>query len=226
MNITIADEIVQLLPERAVFWPRQRALFVADLHAGKAAAFRAHGLAVPEGNLADDLNRLTQVIAQVGAQRVFILGDLLHAAQGMTAQVIAQVAAWRRNHADCQFIVVRGNHDRRAGDLPPEWGMDCVDEPCLEAPFVLRHAPGPSKDGYALAGHLHPAVMLRGRGKLRARLPCFVVSSQQMILPAFGGFTGMALIRPQAGERIYAIADQTVILINDQATRTRNDCNP
>jgi len=78
----------------------------------------------------------------------------------------------------------------------------------------MRHAPGPSADGYTLAGHLHPAVALRGRGKLRARLPCFVVSPRQMILPAFGGFTGAAVIRPGAGERIYAIADQAVILIN------------
>jgi DNA ligase-associated metallophosphoesterase len=215
MEITVAGEVVRLLPERAMFWPRQRALFVADLHVGKAAAFRAAGLAVPEGHLADDLSRLAQAIARVGAQRVIFLGDLLHAAQGVTAQVIAQVAAWRRSHADCQFLVVRGNHDRRAGDPPPEWAMECADEPYCEGPFVLRHAPGLSDDGYVLAGHLHPAVSLRGRGKLRARLPCFVVSPRQMILPAFGGFTGTAVIRPGAGERIYAIADQAVIPIND-----------
>jgi len=214
MNIVVVGETLQLLAERAVFWPRRRALFIADLHIGKTAAFRAFGLAVPEGGLADDLCRLTQVIARVGAQRVIFLGDLLHAAQGVTAQVIAQVAAWRRGHADCQFIVVRGNHDRRAGDPPPEWAMECADEPYGEGPFVLRHAPGLSDDGYVLAGHLHPAVALRGRGKLRARLPCFVVGSRQMILPAFGGFTGAALIRPQAGEHIYAIADQSVIPIN------------
>ena len=133
----------------------------------------------------------------------------------MTTHVIAQVAAWRRSHAERQFIVVRGNHDRRAGDPPPEWEMRCANEPFLEAPFVLRHAPGASNDGYALAGHLHPAVRLRGRGGLRARLPCFVVGPRQMILPAFGGFTGATLIRPQAGERIYAIADHAVIPIND-----------
>jgi DNA ligase-associated metallophosphoesterase len=214
MDVVIAGEPVRLLPERAAFWPRQRVLFVADLHMGKAAAFRASGLGVPEGDLADDLRRLTQAIARVGARRVIFLGDLLHAAQGVTAQVIAQVAAWRRSHADCQFLVVRGNHDRRAGDPPPEWEMDCADEPHLEAPFVLRHAPSPADDGYVLAGHLHPAVRLRGRGGLSARLPCFVVGPQQMILPAFGGFTGAALVRPQAGERIYAIADQAVIPIN------------
>ena len=214
MEITVAGEVVRLLPERAMFWPRQRALFVADLHVGKAAAFRAAGLAVPEGHLADDLSRLAQAIARVGARQVIFLGDLLHAAQGVTAQVIAQVAAWRRSHADCQFLVVRGNHDRRAGDPPPEWGVDCLDEPHGEAPFVLRHAPSPADDGYVLAGHLHPAVRLRGRGGLSARLPCFVVGPQQMILPAFGGFTGAALVRPQAGERIYAIADQAVIPVN------------
>jgi Predicted ICC-like phosphoesterases len=82
MDVVIAGEPVRLLPERAAFWPRQRVLFVADLHMGKAAAFRASGLGVPEGHLADDLSRLSQAIARVGARQVIFLGDLLHAAQG------------------------------------------------------------------------------------------------------------------------------------------------
>ena len=44
---TLAGEAVELLPERALHWIRERTLFVADVHLGKAAAFRAGGVPVP-----------------------------------------------------------------------------------------------------------------------------------------------------------------------------------
>ena len=45
--IQCAGETVWLLPERALWWPAQRMLMVADAHFGKAATFRARG--VPAG---------------------------------------------------------------------------------------------------------------------------------------------------------------------------------
>ncbi len=66
-------------------------------------------------------------------------------------------------------------------------------------------------EGYRLAGHLHPAVRLWGRGGASVRLPCFRIGASQMVLPAFGDFTGGATIVRTAGERIFAIAPPTVI---------------
>ena len=37
-------------------------------------------------------------------------------------------------------------------------------------------------------------------------LPCFVLGHRRAILPAFGGFTGLALVAPARGDRIVAIA--------------------
>jgi uncharacterized protein len=54
---------------------------------------------------------------------------------------------------------------------------------------------------------VHPGVLLSSRaGGDRARLPCFVLGRRRAILPAFGGFTGLALVTPAPGERIVAIA--------------------
>ena len=41
-----------------------------------------------------------------------------------------------------------------------------------------------------LGGHLHPACRIHGRGRDSLRLPCFVSDGRQVILPAFGEFTG------------------------------------
>jgi DNA ligase-associated metallophosphoesterase len=213
LTITLHNEILILMPERAAFWPAQRALFVADVHVGKAAAFRALSVAVPEGNLADDLTRLSCAIERMDAERVVLLGDVLHAKHGRADHVMQQVAGWRATYSRRQFMIVRGNHDVRAGDPPADWRMECVDAPAMLAPFVLCHEPCESDAGTVLCGHVHPAFRLWGRGGMSATLPCFVIGARRMMLPAFGSFTGNALVKPADGERIAVIADDEVIAI-------------
>lgn len=209
--VQAAGESLVLMPERAVYWPRRHTLFVADVHFGKAAAFRAHAVPMPEGSMRDDLARLTHAIERVDAQRIILLGDVLHAAHGRAEEIMAQVAAWRAAHAHRQCWVVRGNHDRHAGDPPADWRMACVDEPQVEGPFIMRHIPALSDEGYVLAGHCHPVVHVRGRGKLHARLPCFVVGLRRLLLPAFAGLTGGGSFAREAGDRIFGIAEGEVI---------------
>ena len=107
-------------------------------------------------------------------------------------------------------MLVRGNHDRHAGDPPCETGVVCVEAPWLEAPFVLAHHPAASGHGFVLAGHLHPGIRLAGQGRQRERLPCFWFSQSVGVLPAFGRFTGLANVEPAAGDRVFAIAGDEV----------------
>lgn len=211
--IKIHNEAIVLMPERAAFWPARHVLFVADVHVGKTAAFRAMSVPAPEGNLADDLARLSCAIARTDAERVVLLGDVLHAKHGRADHVLQQVAGWRAIHSRRQFLIVRGNHDVRAGDPPDDWRMACVDAPAMLAPFVLCHEPSDSEAGYVLCGHVHPAFRLSGKGGMSATLPCFAVGARRMVLPAFGSFTGNAIIKPANDERIAVIADDEVIAI-------------
>lgn len=213
LPITVAGEQLLLMPERAVAWPRAGALLVADPHLGKAAAFRAAAIAVPEAITADDLARLDRAIARSGAARLVVLGDLLHARASRAPAVSAAVTAWRARHGGLEVLLVRGNHDLGAGDPPAEWGMACVDEPHTWAPFALCHRPDTAATGYVLAGHLHPAVALTGAGRQRERLPCFLVGPRAAVLPAFGGFTGAATVRPGPGERAYVVAGESVVAV-------------
>ena len=158
----LAGETVTLLPERALYWPRQATLFVADLHWGKAAAFRAAGVPLPGGSTSADLDRLSGCVERSGARRLALLGDLIHARAGRAEATLAAIGAWRERHTALEVLLVRGNHDRHAGDPPAAWNIETVDAPHLEAPFVLRHHPEPSPEGYTLAGHLHPAVIMSG----------------------------------------------------------------
>jgi len=213
MTIEVAGTTLELLPERAAYWPEQKTLFVADIHWGKAAAFRAHFIAVPGGTTGNDLARLTSAIEKTGCCRLVLLGDALHAREGRSPATFGTVAAWRARHAELEILLVRGNHDTRAGDPPAELGIRCVNAPVVEPPFVFQHHPVGSRLGYALAGHTHPAVKLRGRGLQRATLPCFFFEPGVATLPAFGSFCGSALIHPEPGDRVYAIAGDEIVFI-------------
>jgi metallophosphoesterase superfamily enzyme len=83
-----------------------------------------------------------------------------------------------RAHAQLQLVLVRGNHDDRAGDPPSDWGIDVVAEPHLLAPFLACHIPMTPPTGYALCGHVHPGVFLRGTADTE-RLPCFVLGARR-----------------------------------------------
>ena len=204
-SIRIAGEPVELLAERAMHWPGARTLFVADVHLGKAAALRAGGVPVPRGATAGDFGRLSALIERTRAERLVVLGDLLHAAAGRVAALDAAFRRWRAAHAALEVMLVRGNHDARAGDPPPTWGIAVVAEPYPLAPFVLCHEPLVPRTGYALCGHVHPGVRITGHAYESARLPCFVIGQRRMLLPAFGRLTGLALVSAKAPETIVAI---------------------
>lgn len=204
--LRLAGETVYLLAARALYWPREQTLFVADVHLGKAASFRAGGVAVPRGATATDLGRLDALLVRTGALRLAVLGDFLHARSGRVPALDASWVMWREAHADLRITLVRGNHDARAGDPPPEWGVDVVAEPWAMAPFLLCHAPAEPRTGYALCGHVHPGVRLSGTGFESARVPCFVLGPRRALLPAFGRLTGLADVKPTPGDSVVAIA--------------------
>lgn len=216
---TLGGERVELLADRALHWPQARTLFVADVHLGKAAAFRAGGVPVPRGATANDLARLTALVDRTGATRLVVLGDFLHAAAGRVAALDAAFVAWRDAHPQLAVTLVRGNHDARAGDPPPAWGIDVVAEPHLAAPFVLCHAPAAPPSGYALCGHVHPGVRVSGRAHETARLPCFVLGQRRAVLPAFGRLTGLALVTAAPGETLVAIAGDRLFRLPVAAPR-------
>ena len=219
----LAGEPIRLLPERALFWPSACALIVADLHWGKAAAFRSAGIPIPGGATRRDLERLDTVIARTGARRLVVLGDLFHARAGRVAsRTLAALRDWRMARETLEIQLVRGNHDRHAGDPPADLRVNCLDGPAFLPPFVLRHEPAVSETGYTLAGHVHPGIVLAGRGLFRERLPCFVVGERMAVLPAFGSFTGLGMVTPESGERVFVIAEGEVVGITPAEDRPRD----
>ena len=210
-TIELEGERLVLFPERLAWWERRATLLVADPHWGKGAAFRAAGIPVPQGTTLGGLARLDSVLERTGATRVVFLGDYLHAKEGRAPGTLRALAEWRDRHPALELTLVRGNHDRHAGDPPEGLGVGCVDAPLPDPPFLLAHFPDPRPPGYVLAGHVHPAVRLVGRGRQRERLPCFWIRAGAAVLPSFGDFTGAADVQPEPGDRVFVIAEDRVV---------------
>ena len=220
LTVEVGGQPLVLLAERAAFLPGSGTLLVADAHFGKAQAFRRQGVPVPSGTTARNLATLSQLLSRTGARALVFLGDLLHARHAHGAALHETFGAWRTGHPQVAMTLVRGNHDDRAGDPPPQWGIEVVDEPLALGALALRHHPRLEAGRYVLAGHLHPAAWV-GQGPGRMRLACFHLGEHVGVLPAFGGFTGMHPVRPLPGERVYVIADDVVRALPAQTARGR-----
>jgi DNA ligase-associated metallophosphoesterase len=213
VTLTLAGEELWLLPERALFWPATATLLVADAHFGKAEVFRVAGLPVPHGTTGATLARLDRLLAALPVRRLCFLGDFLHAASGRRAEMFAELGAWRLRHVSVEMLLIRGNHDRSAGDPPAMVGLEVVNGPLLEGPLALAHHPITVPGHHVLAGHLHPCARLLGPAGDRVRLSCFWGRRDGMVLPAFGEFTGSFDITPSPGDGVWVVANDEVIAV-------------
>ena len=209
-EIRLAGQALQLLPERAAFWPAQAAVLLADVHLGKDQLFRRAGMAVPAGVLAADLARIDALLARTGAERLIVLGDWVHAPPRDDEIWPKQIAAWRDRHDQLAIDLVLGNHDRTLDAWLTAWGMR-GHHPYLDLDglrLVHEWADAAGKPG--ISGHLHPGTVLKTR-RQRLRLPAFLLGAEQLVLPAFGRFTGLMDQTPFPAEQCWVIAGERVL---------------
>lgn len=209
VSIAVCGEELVLMPERAMFWPREKTLVVADVHWGKSETFAALGVPIALGQTDDELTRLDRALHLSRATRLLVLGDLVHGPHAMAPQLVARIAAWRATH-DVTLTLVAGNHDRWVRELPEPWRIDVRSVAERVGPFRFCHHPEPDPQAYVFAGHLHPTVKLQGAGD-ELRLPCFYLGASVGVLPAFNAFTNGVIMGFEDTARVYAVADGTVV---------------
>ena len=215
-EVGLAGESVVLHSERALFWPREGLLAIADLHLGKSQAFRHAGLALPRGATSLDLDRLDALVAHFAPRTLLVLGDLLHGALSRDAEWFARWHRWREAHGTLRVAAVLGNHDR-AFDAEA-LRIESAGEAWLVPPFRFAHHPRADADAHRIAGHLHPVVRLADTG-INARLPVFWLGETHSVLPAFTRFAGGFAIEPSPGDRLFACAEGVVASLPAAAFR-------
>jgi DNA ligase-associated metallophosphoesterase len=212
MKVSVFNEALMLLSDRAIFWETKKLLMVADLHLGKVNHFRKAGIAVPLKANDKNIETLISLILRVKPDRVIFLGDLFHSHYNNEWEVLRDLIS---NFLHVSFELVMGNHDILSAQQYARNKILIHTEALLEFPFLLSHHPlenFPSNQ-YNIVGHIHPGVQLVGKGKQAVTLPCFHFGERSGILPSFGAFTGLAKIKPKKNDQVYVIADNTIIKV-------------
>lgn len=207
-NLTIRDNHFTLHPAGTVFWEQEEMLLISDVHLGKINHFRKFGAAVPHNALYANYELLNRVLDHFKPRYLCFLGDLFHSSINMEWPLFTH---WIST-LETSVILVSGNHDIISPVRYESIGIKIVDELRL-GPFLLTHHPTLEEGYFNFSGHIHPAIKLRGKGRQSLRLPCFFKSENQMILPAFGKFTGTHTLKPGDSDQVYAIARNEVVFI-------------
>lgn len=169
----------------ALFWPRRRALLVADLHFEKASFFARAGQMLPPYDTLATLADLSALVAATAAAEVWCLGDSFHDVGGCDRLSPEARDALRALTGPTRWTWITGNHDPHVAD---HCGGEVVDEAEVDG-VILRHEAERDERRPELSGHFHPKLRITVRGKPVARR-CFVATDRKLILPAFGALTG------------------------------------
>lgn len=216
MQISVQGEELILLPERAIYWPKRKTLWVADAHFGKATHFNKTGIAVPANMVDADLFRLKSLLDTYEVERLIFLGDLFHSKYNSEWE---RFGDWLLLNEIKEVHLVMGNHDILHQKYYAKYNLIVHDEFLADTPFTYVHeyVDGMEErypDTIIISGHVHPAVSIGGKARQGVRLPCFYFNSTHAILPAFGRFTGMFSIGKKHGsDNFYVIADNEILKI-------------
>jgi len=209
MNVThFARHDFVLHPSGAAYWPAYNLLLVADVHLGKVAHFRKAGMAVPPASILANFRKLDEVVAYFEPTIICFMGDLFHSDLNREWELFS---AWSRGQS-AQLMLVAGNHDIVDRSLYYQLSIDVIGTLVIDG-IWLTHQPDIHAERPNICGHVHPCVSIRGMGRQRIKLPRFFQSENQLILPAFGTFTGMYELFPTEADDVFVIADKEVIRV-------------
>lgn len=207
-TIIIHNNTFTLHPCGVIYWQEKRTLLIADVHLGKVSHFRKFGSAVPQKAVLQNFKQLDKVVEAFNPKTVCFLGDLFHSNLNSEWKLFENWVQGR----DEQIVLIAGNHDIISPVLYESLGIKIYQEVVL-GPFLLTHHPEEREGFFNFSGHVHPGIRLNGMGRQSLKLSCFFKSENQLILPAFGIFTGNFYIKPEPGNSVFAITQNEVIQI-------------
>ena len=212
----LAGEMLTPTLEGGLWWPSERTLIVSDLHLEKGSAYAAGGQMLPPYDTGVTLSTVEALCEAFAPDRVISLGDSFHdrsAELRLPQEYAARIQALTVAH---EWIWVEGNHDP---DPPRHLGGRA--EKVLEiGPITLRHEP--TGASHEIAGHLHPAARIAGRGR-SVRRRCFATDGERLTMPAMGAFTGGLNVLDPAFAEVFPTPPMAIVLGSDRVYPVSGD---
>ena len=208
MTIKINNQTFTLHQFGTIFWEEKNTLLISDVHLGKVAHFRKHGMAIPNEAIFENFTRLNVVIDFFNPKIIIFLGDLFHSKMNKEWELFAN---WTKEIRQ-EIILVEGNHDIIAKYNYEDLNIKVYGELVIDN-FLLTHHPTEKNEFFNFCGHIHPGIKLKGIGRQYLNLSCFFQKPNQMILPAFGEFTGNFYLVPTENDLVYGISKDGIFKV-------------
>lgn len=204
--IQIRDQSFKMHFSGTLFWENRSMLLVSDVHLGKVSHFRKFGAAVPQAAVQRNFEMMDAAIAHFKPNTLVFMGDLFHSSLNREWEIFEH---WVQQK-NLEIILVSGNHDIISPLKYEALAIKVIPELIIDS-FLLTHHPEEREGFFNFSGHIHPAIKLSGLGRQSVRLPCFYKTEHQMILPAFGEFTGTYTLEPCEGCEVFALLGDAVL---------------
>lgn len=205
-NINIQNEIFTITNQRVLFWKKEKALILSDLHIGKTAHFRKNGIALANQIMKNDLKRLSILIEYFQPKKFIVVGDLLHAGDNSD---VDEFCTWKNQYSSIKFYLIEGNHDRITKVLEDKLCLNFKENILELSDIIFLHDFDKKNPKFQITGHIHPGVILNSAVK-NIKLPCLVQTQNQLLLPAFSEFTGLDTKNIPENGKFYVFTDSEI----------------
>ncbi|NQX93063.1 MAG: ligase-associated DNA damage response endonuclease PdeM [Flavobacteriales bacterium] len=159
-SISIRGNTFNLLPEKAIFWEDRKALVLSDVHLGKSAHFRKHGIAIPNQVNQENLWVWSDLLQKLNPEECIIIGDLFHS---VINHEWDQFVDFLGNFTQIRFILVEGNHDLLPEVVLKEAGLEVHERITLNGISFVHEPEHRLASEFTFCGHIHPAIRLVGK---------------------------------------------------------------
>ena len=210
-EIVIFNNHFYLHKTGAIFWKEKNTLLLADIHLGKVGHFRKSGIPVPRKVESLFYDKISKLKNSLNFSQIIFLGDLFHSSLNNEWFLFEN---WVKKSV-LKIILIKGNHDIIPKLKFQQVGIKTYNDLKIEK-FLFTHHPKKINDHFVFSGHIHPGVRLAGKGKQIMKFPCFIYNKDQIILPSFGGFTGMYLPKIKNDDQVFVITNKEVIEVKEK----------
>ncbi len=174
---------------------------ISDVHIGRVMHLRKNGYAISAQAAYAGIDALDQFMQHHAPDKLLFLGDLFHAQPNSEWEAFAH---WRSQYGNVEMVLVEGNHDRHLSKFLGDLNLHCVNKWAVHG-LHFTHIPPEVRLQPHICGHVHPKIMLKGKGRQRLSLPCFYITEELLIMPAFSLLSGGQVLPLHEGSKAIAI---------------------
>lgn len=198
----------------SLYWLEQKVLIIADLHLEKGSYFAKKGNPLPIHDTFDTLKKIEALIQYYSPSKIITLGDNIHDGEAFVRMREADFALLKHlaSMVD-QWIWIIGNHDHQ---LAPNIGSNVKQLESITLENILVTHDDVETDFPIIMGHFHPVVKI---DKIRGK--CFVQSPNQIIMPAFGSYTGGLNVDSDAFKKQFPRLQKIFLLHHEKVWQIR-----